>query len=186
MSIQRVVLWGFMASGKSVVGARLARRLKWRHLDLDREIVRRAGVSIEEVFRRDGEAAFRRLEVEVSREVMAAPETVFSTGGGWVTNAELLTSLPPDTLTVWLRVSPETVLTRVRSQTGGPVRPLLRNPDPEDTVRRLLAQRDPLYRRADHVVDADGRTVESIVREIQGRMTRPILAPGYISKKPDA
>src|SRR5690606_3123246 len=60
--IERVLLWGFMASGKTAVGARLAARLGWDHLDLDDEIVRRAGKPISEIFREDGETAFRTLE----------------------------------------------------------------------------------------------------------------------------
>lgn len=102
---RRVVLLGFMGSGKTAIGRSLAARLRWRHLDLDSEIVRRKGVSIAEIFAAEGEAAFRALEVAVTPEVARLDRVVISPGGGWITNPGLLESLPTDTLTVWLKVS---------------------------------------------------------------------------------
>jgi shikimate kinase len=91
---RRVVLWGFMASGKTAVGAALARRLAWEHLDLDAEVVRRAGCSIAELFRTRGEPEFRRLEAEATAAVIDREEVVLSPGGGWITNPDLPRLLP--------------------------------------------------------------------------------------------
>jgi shikimate kinase len=176
VAIERVLLWGFMASGKTAVGARLAERLGWEHVDLDEEIVRRAGKPIARIFREEGEAAFRALEAEATRDLLARTRAVLSPGGGWVMNDGVLERIPEDTLTVWLRVSPETVLARLRADPGGPERPLLSAPDPEVRIRSLLAQREPAYRRAAHAIPTDGRSVESIVAEIEA-IVRPALSP---------
>lgn len=157
-----------MASGKSAVGAELSRRLGWERVDLDEEIVRRAGRPIAEIFRSEGEAAFRRLEAEVTRELLPRAHTIFSPGGGWITNPEMISLIPPGTLTVWLQVTPETVLERVRADATGPERPLLGTSDPEATARRLLQAREPLYRQARHAIVTDGRSVAEIAAEIEG------------------
>jgi shikimate kinase len=170
---RRVVLWGFMASGKTAVGAALARRLAWEHLDLDAEVVRRAGCSIAELFRTRGEPEFRRLEAEATAEVVDREEVVLSPGGGWITNPDLPRLLPAGTLTVWLRVRPESVLERLRRDRSGVERPLLSAPDPGAVVRDLLAAREPLYRAADLAIETDDAPVEAIVdrleAEVRGR-----------------
>lgn len=173
--IERVLLWGFMASGKTAVGSALAERLGWEHLDLDDEIVRRAGKPIASIFRDEGEAAFRELERECSRDLLDRPRTVLSPGGGWITNPGVLDRIPPNTLTVWLRVSPEAVLERLRANPGGPERPLLSTPDPQTRIRQLLAEREPAYSRAERTIPTDGRDVESIVAEIEA-ILRPHLS----------
>jgi shikimate kinase len=170
MPYERVVLWGFMASGKSAVGAALASRLGWRHVDLDEEIVRRAGKPIADIFREEGEAAFRALETECTRELLSRPRMVFSPGGGWVTNPGVQEWIPEQTLTVWLRVSPETALERVRGDAGGPERPLLSTPDPGARIRRLLAEREPAYAVARQTILTDRRSVDSIVAEIEAML----------------
>jgi shikimate kinase len=165
--VQRVVLVGFMASGKSTVGALLARRLGWTHLDLDREIEREQRRSVAEVFAAEGERRFRELEVEITRRLLLSPHTVLSPGGGWITNASVLDLLPADTLTVWLQVSAERVMRRVREDATAPERPLLAGPDPEARVRRLLAERIPLYQRADLAIPTDARTADDVVDELE-------------------
>lgn len=168
--LRRVVLWGFMASGKTVVGARAAALLGWRHLDVDREIERAEGCTIAELFAARGEAYFRAVEVAVSLPLLTREQVVISCGGGWVTNPGILDQVPPGSLTAWLRVSADTALRRVRKQRGGAVRPLLAGPDPAEAVRRLLAQREPLYARADLIIDTDGREPAAAAREIAARV----------------
>jgi shikimate kinase len=175
--VERVVLWGFMGCGKSAVGARLAERLGWEHIDLDREIVRRAGRSIAEIFRAEGEATFRRLEVEATRALIGRTQVVFSCGGGWVTNPESSELVPPRSLTVWLHVSPEVALSRVRADRGGAVRPMLDTPDPEAAARALHAAREPLYGRADVKIHTDGREVDALVTEIEAHVRGSAVAP---------
>lgn len=173
VAIDRVILWGFMASGKTAVGSRLAKRLGWKHIDLDEEIVLRAGKPIERIFSEDGEPAFRALEAEVSGELIGQRGAVISPGGGWVTIPGILETIPDRTLTVWLHVEANTVLKRLRSGRRAPTRPLLSAPDRAERVRTLLAQREALYRRADHTVRTDGRSLEGIVAEIAALAVPP-------------
>jgi shikimate kinase len=168
----RVVLVGFMTSGKTEVGAKLADRLGWRHVDLDLEIERNQGRSVENIFATLGEPAFRALEVRLSDETIADDHIVMSPGGGWVTNEGVLERLPSGTLTVWLKVSPGTVLRRLSAAADQPVRPLLLTPDPKDRIEQLLASREPLYRRARIWIDTDERPVDDIVDLIEDLVRR--------------
>ena len=183
--MERVILWGFMACGKSAAGALLARRLGWEHVDLDREIERREGRTIAEIFREQGEPSFRRLEMETTRLLIDRERVVFSCGGGWVTSPEALHLVPPRSLTVWLQVSPEVALSRVRADVDGAVRPMLDRPDPEAAARALLAAREPLYRQADITIPTDGREVDAVVSEIEAQVRRSAAAPPESSSLKD-
>lgn len=174
-AVRRVVLVGFMCSGKSTVGPALAERLGWDHLDLDREIERREGRVISRIFAEEGEARFRELEARATAELAGRERLVLSPGGGWITNPALLAALGPGTLTVWLRVRPETVLARSAAAPGE--RPLLRGPDPLAQVRLLLAAREPLYRRASLVVPTDDLVPADVVSHILGEIRARATAP---------
>lgn len=172
--VSRVVLVGFMCSGKSSVGAQLARLLGWAHVDLDREIESRAGLAVAEIFARHGEARFRELEAEATELLAGRVDVVVSPGGGWITRPELMDRLGEGTFSVWLQVSPEEVLRRAASSPGE--RPLLAGPEPMDAVRRLLGERDRHYRRAHLALPTDGRdpaqTALRILHDVQARGTR--------------
>jgi shikimate kinase len=174
--IERVVLLGFMAAGKSTIGRLLAERLDWSFVDLDDVIVQRAGESVEAIFRR-GEAAFRAEEAAATAAVAARRRMVLAPGAGWITGAALPDVLGGGTAYVWLRVDATTAVLRSRAQRV--VRPLLADSDPGGVARRLLAEREPLYEaRADLTVDAADRRPEEIAQEIElwltGRMTAPV------------
>ncbi len=149
-----IALIGLMGAGKSTVGRCLAESLQRPFLDCDAEIERRAGCSIAELFEGRGEPYFRRLEAEALAALAAQRGVVLATGGGAVLAAGNRAVLKRCAEVVYLRVSLEQALTRLSGSTS---RPLLRDDDPSHTLRRLLAERDPLYRElADHEVDGDG------------------------------
>jgi len=173
--VERIVLVGFMASGKSTVGRKLARILRWRFVDFDEEIERRTGRSVPEIFLRYGEPEFRRLEAELTREVARLHHTVLAPGGGWITQPELLDLFGPGTLVVWLRISPEEAVRRARRARTH--RPLLAGPEPVARARDLLARREPLYALADLAIDVDGRPADEVAREIADRVRRLGAAP---------
>lgn len=162
--ITRILLVGFMASGKSTIGRHLAQRLGWRFIDFDDEIQRRTGVPIPEIFRSEGEAYFRRLEAELTEDVAAVEHVVLAPGGGWITRPELLEYFGDETAVVWLRISPEEAVRRAHLDLSK--RPLLETADPIARARLLLREREPLYRLADAVVDVDGRSAEEVVEQI--------------------
>jgi shikimate kinase len=173
--VRRIVLVGFMCSGKSTVGPALAARLGWEHLDLDREVERRDGRPVPRIFAEEGEPRFRALEAEATAALAGRERVVLSPGGGWITNPALLEALGAGTLSVWLRVSPGEVLARSVSSPGE--RPLLRGPDPLETVRALLAAREPFYRRADLAVETDGRAPEQVAGQILREAEARGIAP---------
>ena len=179
--VARVVLLGFMAAGKTAVGAELARRLGWEHLDVDREIARRAGRSVAAIFAAEGEAGFRRREAEATAALAGRGGVVLSPGGGWIAAPGRLESLGAGTLSVWLRVTPEEAVRRAAAEPGE--RPLLAGPDPLAAVRALLAAREPLYARADLHLSTAGRTPAQLAAEIEhlvrarGMATAPAAGP---------
>jgi len=156
-----------MGAGKSAVGRRLARRLDWDLLDSDRQVEELAGRSVPEIWRADGEAAFRRLESQVLADALASttPRVIAAAGGVVLDegNRRLLRLHRP---VVWLRAPVETLIARVRKGEG---RPLL-DDDPAGAMRRLDAERRPLYEEvADLAVDVDNdhsadHVTERIVR----------------------
>lgn len=164
-AVGRVVLLGYMASGKSTVGEALARRLEWDYLDFDVEIERREGATVRDIIDAAGEEHFRALEGALTAEAAAADRVVLAPGGGWVTRPEFLDALGPGTLAVWLQVSPEETVRRLRGDTIA--RPFKDHPDPAGVIAEMLAERIPLYERADLNVPADARSPESIAFEIE-------------------
>ena len=163
--VERVVLLGYMTSGKSTVGQALARRLEWSFLDFDVEIERRDGRTVPDLIAQEGERHFRGLEAALTDELAGRPYLVLAPGGGWITRPEQLTALGPGTLAAWLRVSPEETARRLRSDTIA--RPFRELDDPVPRIAEMLAQREPLYRLADVSIPTDGRSPESIAFELE-------------------
>lgn len=163
--IQRVVLLGYMCSGKSTVGAALARRLEWSFVDFDVEIERREGRSVSAIIDQEGEEYFRGAEAALTQEAAGSSALVLAPGGGWITRPELLEAIRPGTLSVWLTVSVDETVRRLRTDTID--RPFRDHPDPGGMIGAMLAEREPLYRLADLKIPADGRTVEQLAFEIE-------------------
>jgi shikimate kinase len=163
--IERVVLLGYMCSGKSTVGESLAHRLGWDFLDFDVEIERREGRTIRAVVEGDGEDTLRQMEAALTEEVSRLGRVVLAPGGGWITRPELLDALGPTTFAAWLRVSPPETVRRLQEDSID--RPLRDAPDAVEQVAAMIAEREPLYRLADVVVPTDGRYVEEIAFEVE-------------------
>jgi len=171
----RVILVGFMGAGKSAVGRRLARRLKYRFVDLDTRIEKRAGKRIAELFREQGEPAFRALEQEEAAAATEMENVVVAAGGGAFAAPATRALLQKRALTVWLQCDLETILARVRLDGS---RPLAGN---REIMRALLAEREPSYRQADVTVDASRRkpreVVDRIVELIEGQQEKRSVRP---------
>jgi shikimate kinase len=172
-ALRRIVLVGFMGAGKTAVGEALARRLGWRHLDLDRWIEAERGARVSEIFAARGEAEFRRLEGEATRAAAVLDRVVVSTGGGWVLDPGHWEALREGALFVWLRVGVATALERTAAEEGS--RPLLSGPDPAARARALLGRREPLYAAADWALDTDDRSPAQLAEDILQRVTDRIL-----------
>lgn len=137
-----LVLVGMMGAGKTTVGRRLAQRLGLPFVDADDAIVEAAGMSIEEIFERFGEAYFRDGERRVIQRLMDGPPHVIATGGGAFMNDDTRASILNRGTAIWLDADIDVLVDRV-SRKGG--RPLLRNKDPRTVITELAALRNPVY-----------------------------------------
>lgn len=155
-----VILTGFMGSGKSSVGKILAKRLACHFIDLDAEIVAAAGLSINEIFARDGEQAFRLLEsAQLKRILDKEQRCVIATGGGSVINQQNRELMRERGVTVNLKVTLEQVLERLQ---GCNDRPLLAGEKVSERVNALMLGREQFYADADIRIDTGGKSVEDV------------------------
>jgi shikimate kinase len=161
--IHNLALIGFMGTGKSSVGRLAAQLLQFEFVDTDHVIEVRAAKSISDIFRDDGESAFRQLEKQVVEELAGNQKTVIATGGGLPLNPDNLINLKLHALVVCLWASPETVYARVKAHSH---RPLLKDPNPEARIRQLLAEREPHYRQADVLVNTELRSLREVTAQV--------------------
>lgn len=176
--VRNVALIGFMGVGKSTVGSMVAGLLDFELVDTDRIVEERSGRRISDIFAKDGEATFRRMESDLVRELEGAERKVISTGGGLPMTPGNLESLRSHAYVVCLWASVETIYQRVRHQGH---RPLLHTPDPIATIRDLLQVRGPVYRQADLLLGVDyrspnesARLIASAFRKIAGQEPRHV------------
>jgi shikimate kinase len=177
-SFLRVLLVGFMGSGKTRVGQILARRLGWTFRDFDQEVRGRVGLPIPEIFRQHGEGFFREAEERVGAELLRECRVVLASGGGWPAALGRMESLGPDTLSVWLQVSPEVAVRRALEE--GPTRPILAVRDPVARARALLSQREPYYALARVVLDSDETEPEVLATTIEELVIRGMPDPAQL------
>ncbi len=162
----RIALIGLRGAGKSTLGRRLAQTLGAPFVELDQEVEKEAGTKIGEVFAMYGQDAFRRFERRALERVLNQSErAVIAVGGGVVSHPETYELLLERCLCVWLKASPEEHMARVIAQ--GDMRPFKGRSAALDEIRRLLADRDPLYGRAPVIVQTSGRTVKQSLNEIR-------------------
>lgn len=156
-------LVGFMGTGKTTVGRVVAQKLGFGLLDSDAEIERLQGRTISDIFATDGEPAFRVLERAFVEHGHPTERTVIACGGGLVVQPGMLETLQARGVVVCLHASIQTILDRTaRHRT----RPLLAVDDPEERVRTLYAQREPIYKRCGTVILTDGRPLPDIAAHV--------------------
>ena len=158
------MLVGLMGAGKTNIGRRLAQRLALPFVDADAEIEAAAGETIEEIFERRGEAAFRDGERRVIARLLDGPIHVLATGGGAFLDADTRRLIRERGISIWLRADIELLLVRVARRNN---RPLLKRGDPRETLTQLIEQRYPVYAQAELTVDTvDGppdATLEKVI-----------------------
>ena len=162
----RLILTGFMATGKTEVGRLLARRLGRPFVDTDGLIETAARRSVAQIFAVDGEAHFRALERHAVEEACAVPDAIIATGGGTLLDPENHRRLAAAGPVVCLTASPEEIGRRVGDVSS---RPLLvgHNGDRLARIRTLLDERARAYALATHTVDTSGLTVEQVAERVQ-------------------
>jgi shikimate kinase len=159
-----IVLIGMMGVGKSSVGRRLAARLSIPFVDADTEIEKAAGMTIAEIFARHGESYFRNGEARVIARLLDGGPQVLATGGGAFMNAETRALIKVKGVSIWLHAESDVLLRRISKRRND--RPLLQTDDPVETLRRLLAEREPTYALADLTVQSREVAHEAIVADM--------------------
>jgi XRE family aerobic/anaerobic benzoate catabolism transcriptional regulator len=163
-----IALLGMRGAGKSTVGAAIAARRHARFVELDREIEATAGLPLAQVFELHGEAYYRRVQHEVLARLLARADAgealVLATGGSIVQDAASYALLRARCTTVWLRARAEDHWQRVVAQ--GDLRPMAGSPHAFEELRALLAAREAMYARADHVVDTSGVPARKVVAAV--------------------
>ena len=173
-----LVLIGYRGTGKTTVARRVARELNWESIDSDVEVERRAGKSIAQLFADAGEGAFRDLESAVLADFVTRERIVFATGGGVVGRAENCRLLGQAGLIVWLTARVETILARLDTDatTAGRRPNLLSGGEAE--VRKLLAERTPLYEScAAAAIATDDRSPEAVAADVLAVVQARLCAP---------
>ena len=159
-----IVLVGMMGVGKSSVGRRLAARLSIPFVDADSEIENAAKMTIPEIFARHGEAYFRSGEARVLARLLESGPQVLATGGGAFMNEETRALIKLKGVSVWLHADFDVLLRRTSKRRSD--RPLLQTEDPGETLRALLAEREPTYALADLTVQSREVPHEAIVADV--------------------
>jgi shikimate kinase len=153
-----------MGVGKSSIGRRLAARLSIPFVDADSEIEKAAGMSVADIFARHGEADFRSGEARVIARLLESGPQVLATGGGAFLNPNTRNAIRAKGVSIWLKADLEVLLRRISKRKNE--RPLLQTADPAETLRVLLAEREPSYAQADLTVHSREVAHDAIVADI--------------------
>lgn len=167
---KNIVLIGFMGTGKSAVGRRLAQLTHRPLIDVDRVIEQQEAATITELFEQVGEARFREMETETIKRLSKLRGVILSTGGGAPLREENVRLLRQNGVIVRLAARPETIIQRVQPLQSRPL--LAGTDDPLAKVREMLAARDPYYERA---ADFTVWTDDSATKETAGAILRAIF-----------
>ncbi len=164
---RNIFLCGFMATGKSTVGKRLAAKIKYEFVDMDAAIEAEAGITIPQIFASRGEPAFRALESRMVERLAERSGCVVAAGGGAIVNPRNREIMKRCGVVINLTADAEAILQRVGR---GDDRPMLQGGDRLTRIRTLMEQRAPAYAEADLVVDTSLRSIDAVVQEIEDRV----------------
>lgn len=155
-----IALIGLRGAGKSTLGKILAEKIGWKFVELNKEIERQNGLSVAEIINLYGQEGFRRMEQAALGQLLARNELiVLATGGGIVSEALTFDLILTSFYTIWLKAEPEEHMARVRRQ--GDLRPMADDRSAMAELRNILVSREPLYARANAVVDTAGLAVDA-------------------------
>jgi shikimate kinase len=179
LGARSVVLVGMPGSGKTSVGRRLAQRLELSFVDADTEIEKAADMPIADIFAKHGEPYFRAGEAKVIARILESGPRIVATGGGAFMNPDTRAKIRTQGISVWLKADFTVLLRRIKRKND---RPLFMNGDPEAILKRLLAEREPVFAEADIVVVSQDSphetTMEAIVTELERMLGSMPASPG--------
>ena len=163
LKTMNIYLVGFMGTGKTAVGSECAKKKKWQFVDLDNLIELREKRAIADIFAKEGEPYFRRVESRVLKEVSSQKKFVVACGGGIVLNPQNIKTMKETGIIICLAATPEVIVKRTCGCTH---RPLLNVKDPKSQIELLLKLRAPYYAQADKTIETSKFSVTQIVAKI--------------------
>lgn len=166
-----LVLIGFMGTGKTTVGKRVAQCLNMAFEDTDDEVQKVTGLTIKELFDKYGEIRFRSEETAAIRRIVRQDNQVIATGGGAVLDPENISALQKNGMIICLKAQPEVIYERVKHRN---TRPLLEGENLMDKINRLLWERRDLYKKARFTIDTSQNCAENVVEEIIHLYTKEV------------
>jgi XRE family transcriptional regulator, aerobic/anaerobic benzoate catabolism transcriptional regulator len=165
-SFSGIALIGLRGAGKSTLGKILAKKIGWNFVELNKEIEKQNGLSVAEIIALYGQEGFRRMEQTALNQLLARKELmVLATGGGIVSEPLTFELILSSFHTIWLKAEPEEHMARVRSQ--GDLRPMADDRSAMAELRNILVSREPLYARANAVVDTAGLSVDAAAARLE-------------------
>ncbi len=167
MKMDKILLIGFRASGKSSVGKELARKLGMKFVDLDEEIEKYAGRSIKDIVAEKGWDEFRRIEKELLERLSGQKGLIVALGGGAVLHQEVMEKLKKESFVIWLYAEPEDIVKRIRQdKKTSSQRPALTGFSLETEVKKVLSERLPLYEKFSHIkINTSFFSIEEVVQK---------------------
>lgn len=163
-----IVLIGLMGVGKTSVGRKLAKLINMDFIDVDEEISKAAGCSIEDIFKKYGESAFRDVEKRVMARLLSEKTRVLATGGGAIMNSRTQSLVKKSGISVWLNADINVLIQRTKKRED---RPLLKDKDHGTVLKKLLDERSPVYAKADICVDSSENGPEITANNIKNALT---------------
>ena len=172
-SFAGIALIGLRGAGKSTLGKILAKKIGWKFVELNKEIEAENGLSVAEIIALYGQEGFRRMEQAALGQLLTRSElTVLATGGGIVSEPITFDLVLSSFYTIWLKAEPEEHMSRVRGQ--GDLRPMADDRSAMAELRNILLSREPLYARANAVVDTAGLSVDAAAARLMEAVA-PVL-----------
>lgn len=168
---QKIYIIGFMGSGKSTAGKKLASLMGWTFVDLDKNIEEFAGKSIPEIFEQDGESSFRQIEAKILRNLNSLNHTVISTGGGTPCYNDNMEYMLGTGLTLYLKLTPGQLKSRLSKSKGE--RPLIKDLGQGQLlsfIEKKLADRERWYDRSDIIIEGIDLDVNMLLENVKSRL----------------
>jgi len=168
---QKIYIIGFMGSGKSTAGKKLASLMGWTFVDLDKNIEEFAGKSIPEIFAQDGETSFRVIEAKILRSLNSLKHAVISTGGGTPCYDDNMEYMLGTGLTLYLKLTPGQLKSRLSQSSGD--RPLIKglgSHELQSFIEKKLADRERWYERSDIIIEGIDLDVNILLENVNSRL----------------
>lgn len=162
----KLILIGFMGSGKTTIGNILSKKLNMDIVDMDLEIEKKLNISINDIFNLYGEKYFRNKEVELLEKLLKKDNIIISTGGGIIETKEVINMLKEEKLVIWLNADIKTTVNRLKSELDN--RPKLKyEKNLENTIKNLINNRYYKYKKASNIIiDVNNKNIDEVVSEI--------------------